>query len=351
MKKTFQRLAAFMLALVMLCTCIPDISAQAASYVDFSPGQMLIVTAPDGVNMHRTPIASDSTRIMTLGRGNQLSVDEVNLETGWMKVTCGGHTGWVLGQEGWFASYNAAPTVYSYSQAMQARVLASALNVHKAPVKLNSNIIDDLYKGQVVDALGYTNTGWTKVSYYRGTTKIEAYVYSAWVSVTAKTSKSTAPEKFTTIYGYSAAVKSSCSALKVRCSPSLTADVITNIYSGDVVNILAQSKTWYKISLNVNGAMRTGYIYRSYTTKKDAMANLRLSVSSKTLKKGKKYHILVRGNTGMSIKNTWKSSNSKVAAVNSRGYVTAKKKGTVKITCTIKVGSRTKKLTCTVRVN
>lgn len=349
MKRTFQKLMAIMLAITIFCTCIPEISAQASSYSDFATGQMLIVTAPDGVNMHLAPTTA-SARVMTLGQGNHLYVDQINYQTGWMKVTCGGHTGWVLGADGWFGTYNATPAVYSYSQKMQARVLATALNVHTTPVKLNSNIIDDLYTGQVVDALGYTNTGWTKVSYYRGSSLIVGYVYSAWVSVTAKTSTSTIPEKFTTIYGYSAAVKSSCEALNVHCSPSIDADIITDIYSGDVVNILAQSKSWYKISLNIDGNMRVGYIYRSYTNKKDAMENLRLSVSSKTLKKGKKYHILVRGNTGMSLKTTWKSGNKKVAKVSKTGYVTAKKKGTAKITCTVKVGKRTKKLTCRIKV-
>ncbi len=349
MRITFKKLTAVMLAVVIFCTCIPVESVSAASYANFSAGQMLIVTEPEGVNMHQTPQASAANRVMTLGRGNHLYVSQINYQTGWMLVTCGGHTGWVYGQEGWFAPYNAAPSVYTYSQNMQAKVLASALNVHKEPVKLSSNIVDDLYKGQVVDALGYTNTGWTKVSYYRGSSRIEGYVSSAWVSVTAKPA-ATKPEKFTTIYGYSAAVKSTCSALNVHCSPSTSADVITSIYSGDVVNILAQSKTWYRISLNVNGNMRTGYIYRSYTKKKDAMANLRLSVSSKTLKRKAKYHVLIRGNTGMSLKATWKTSNKKVATVSKKGYVTAKKKGTAKITCTIKVGKRTKKLTCKIKV-
>lgn len=349
MKNTLRKLAAFVLVAVIFCTCIPAESVEAASYADFVAGQTLIVTAPDGVNMHQTPQVSVSNRLMTLGWGNHVYVKRVDYQTGWMLVTCGGHTGWVFGQEGWFSGYNAASTVYSYAQNMQAKVLASALNVHTAPVRLSSNIMDDLYKGQVVDALGYTNTGWTKVSYYRGGNRIEGYVSSAWVKVTSKPAAAVS-EKFTTIHGYSAAVKSSCSALRVHCSPSISADVITNIYSGDVVNILAQSKTWYKISLNVNGNMRTGYIYRSYVNKKDAMANLRLSASSKTMKRKGKYHILVRGNTGMSLKATWKSSNKKVATVSSKGYVTAKKKGTAKITCTVKVGKRTKKLTCKIRV-
>ena len=39
---------------------------------------------------------------------------------------------------------------------------------------------------------------------------------------------------------------------------------------------------------------------------------------------------------------TWKSSNKKIATVNSKGKVTAKKAGTVKITATAKDGSKKK---------
>lgn len=351
MGKTLKKLTALLLSAAILCSCVPAGMVMAASYAEFAQGQMLIVTAPDGVNMHRTPEALNTNRVMVLGRGNHVSVDQVNYETGWMQVTCGVNTGWVLGQEGWFDVYNEKPAVYDFQQTMQAKVLAGALNVHQDPVKLNTNIADVLYKGQVVDAVGYTNTGWTKVQYYRGRTQVVGYVYSAWVSVTEKTQESYIPEQFTEINGYSAVVKSNCSALNVHCSPSTASDVITCIYAGDLVNILAQSRSWYRVSLNANGSMRTGYIWRSYTNKKDAMENLRLSDTEKTMKPKQKYHILIRGNTGMNLKATWKSSRKKVATVNKKGYVKAKKKGTAKITCTIKVGDRQKKLTCKIRVN
>lgn len=47
---------------------------------------------------------------------------------------------------------------------------------------------------------------------------------------------------------------------------------------------------------------------------------------------------------------TWKSSDSKIAKVDSKGNVTALKKGKVTITCTAKDGSK-KKATCKITVN
>lgn len=49
-------------------------------------------------------------------------------------------------------------------------------------------------------------------------------------------------------------------------------------------------------------------------------------------------------------KATWKSSKASVATVNANGIVTAKTKGTAAITCTVKTGKQTKKLTCNVTV-
>ncbi len=351
MRNVLKKLTAFMLAVVVTCACIPVIPASAATYADFKVGQTLIVTAPDGVNMHSSKEVLTTNKLATLGRGTHLYVNEID-STGWMYVTSGGHTGWVQATtDGWFEEYTVASdeTVTAYSESMQAKVLASALNVHEKPVKLSSNVLDDLYKGQVVDAVGYTSTGWVKVSYYRGTNKIVGYVASELVSVFKKTTTEVM-ESFETISGYSAVVKTSASPLNVHCSPSTSADVITTLSPGTVVNILAQSNSWYRISLNVGGYIRTGYIYRAYTTKTDAMSNLKLSATKKTIKVGKKFRLLVRGNTGMELTCTWKSNKKSVATVSKTGYVKGKKAGTAKITCTIKVGNRTKKLTCKVKV-
>lgn len=77
-----------------------------------------------------------------------------------------------------------------------------------------------------------------------------------------------------------------------------------------------------------------------------------MEVNAATVKLNKKTATLVKGKTltlkviGTKKKVTWKSSNSKVAAVSSKGKVTAKKKGTATITA--KVGK--KKLTCKITV-
>lgn len=79
--------------------------------------------------------------------------------------------------------------------------------------------------------------------------------------------------------------------------------------------------------------------------------NVKLSVTKKTLKKGKSYQLKATVSpSGIYTKITYKSSNSKVAAVNSKGKITAKKKGTATITVTVKDGNTVKKKNCKVTV-
>lgn len=83
------------------------------------------------------------------------------------------------------------------------------------------------------------------------------------------------------------------------------------------------------------------------TVKKISTTKLKISKKSLTLKKGKTYTL----KTSVTPKNTqdkltFKSSNKKVATVSSKGKITAKKKGTARIT----VQSGSKKAVCTVRV-
>ena len=83
------------------------------------------------------------------------------------------------------------------------------------------------------------------------------------------------------------------------------------------------------------------------TVKKISTTKMKINKKSLTLKKGKTYTL----KTSVTPKNsqdklTFKSSNKKVATVSSKGKITAKKKGTAKIT----VQSGAKKVVCTVKV-
>ncbi len=74
---------------------------------------------------------------------------------------------------------------------------------------------------------------------------------------------------------------------------------------------------------------------------KNPVKKIKLSAKTTTLKKGKSVTIKARftPSKGISKELTWTSSNKKVATVNSKGKVKAKKKGTTKITAKAKDGS------------
>ena len=106
--------------------------------------------------------------------------------------------------------------------------------------------------------------------------------------------------------------------------------VIVTAYLADNTNI----KATYKISIM-----------------KNAVKKIKLSAKSTTLKKGKSVEVKAKFTPakGISKELTWTSSNKKVAVVNSKGKVTAKKKGTAKITAKAKDGTG-KKATIRIRV-
>ena len=81
---------------------------------------------------------------------------------------------------------------------------------------------------------------------------------------------------------------------------------------------------------------------------KTATTDLRNVPETKTLKKGKSFKISVRKvPSGSEEKIAYKSSNKKILTVDSKGKVTARKKGTAKIT--VKSGKITKVVTVTVK--
>ena len=83
----------------------------------------------------------------------------------------------------------------------------------------------------------------------------------------------------------------------------------------------------------------------SFTTSKAPKASIKLNKAKLTIYKGKTATLKATV-TGASTKTKWKSSNSSIATVNSKGKITAKKAGTCKITAT----ANGKKAICTVTV-
>lgn len=357
--KKIKKLTALLLAAALMFTSIPAAAAGTQQNTvqtrTFQVGETLMITVPGGVDVYAGPgITYD--RLLTLGYGNQLIVTDTTYAAGWMKISCGGHSdGWVSTDKMAVSSETiTSPHEYLYT-GKQAKILAGVLNVYATPFASHTtstgtgNLSGALYKGQVVDALGYTSNGWTKVKYNLNGTVITGYVSSAWVKISAKPAN-TPTETFKKIYGYSAQVNTEYEAVSVYASPRMDSSILTTLYSGQVVTILAQSQNWYKVTMNADDEMITGYVHSSFVTRKNALSNLYLNKTEKTLKIRGKYQLALRGTTGMNVKVTWKSSKNKVASVSKRGYVTAKKAGTAKITCTAKVGNRTKKLTCRIIV-
>ena len=83
----------------------------------------------------------------------------------------------------------------------------------------------------------------------------------------------------------------------------------------------------------------------SFTTSKAPKASIKLNKAKLTIYKGKTATLKATV-TGASTKTKWKSSNSSIATVNSKGKITAKKAGTCKITAT----ANGKTATCIVTV-
>ena len=91
--------------------------------------------------------------------------------------------------------------------------------------------------------------------------------------------------------------------------------------------------------------------YTCKVTVKQPVTSIKLSKKSISLNKGKKYTLKARiaPKSAANKAVVWKSSNTKIASVSSKGVVTAKSAGTTTITATAKDGSR-KKASCKVTI-
>lgn len=111
--------------------------------------------------------------------------------------------------------------------------------------------------------------------------------------------------------------------------------------------IVKKSQTYTLYAVDNNGVQEIEQVKVSVPT----LTKAKLSATKKTLKKGKTYQLKTTVSpSGLYTKKTYKTSNKSIATVSPSGKITAKKKGTAKITVTITDGTKRKTLTCTVTV-
>ena len=138
-----------------------------------------------------------------------------------------------------------------------------------------------------------------------------------------------AEPKVNTITGLNEQVQAT-SSVNIRKSPTTSASIIAKLNENDIVTRIekysayANGYYWDKIKLS-DGTV--GYIATNYIT--TALKTFTLKSSKATLIIGNKHYIETNENNIGTI--TYKSSNSKIAKVNSKGKITAKAYGTAKI--------------------
>ncbi|MCR5652612.1 MAG: S8 family serine peptidase [Ruminococcus sp.] len=108
-----------------------------------------------------------------------------------------------------------------------------------------------------------------------------------------------------------------------------------------VAKVSASGKVTAVKKGNAKIAVKSGDLSQTFTV---TVKNPKLNVSSKTLKKGKKFRITVKGLVGKAV---FKSSNKKVAAVTASGLIKAKAKG--KAVVTVKANGAALKCKVTVK--
>ncbi len=103
---------------------------------------------------------------------------------------------------------------------------------------------------------------------------------------------------------------------------------------------------WYDVSKELSANTRI----KAYTDVTRVKSNFKLSGSSLGVSKGSSQKLSLKSAANVYRKVTWKSSNSKVASVNSKGSVKGKSYGTATISATFMGGAKKKTLKCKVTV-
>ncbi|MCD7841998.1 MAG: Ig-like domain-containing protein [Lachnospiraceae bacterium] len=207
------------------------------------------------------------------------------------------------------------------------------------------------------------------------TAKLTTHTYGAWTTTTAATALATGSQTRTcsvcgqtetqTIAKLTPTITVNATSIKLKKKQSTTALKVSGLATGDSVASWKSSNTKI-VTVTSKGKItaksKTGTAYITITLKsgltkkvkvtvqKSAVKTTKITVPSKTvsIKKGKTYTIkpVISPITSVQ-KVTYSSSNKKVATVNSKGKITAKKKGTA--TITVKSGSKSVKIKVTVK--
>lgn len=205
--------------------------------------------------------------------------------------------------------------------------------------------------------------------------KLTTHTYGAWTTTTAATALATGTQTRTcsicgktetqTIAKLTPTITVNATSIKLKKKQSTTALKVSGLAAGDSVASWKSSNTKI-VTVTSKGKItaknKTGTAYITITLKSglakkvkvtvqsSAVKTTKITVPSKTvsIKKGKTYTIKPTISPITSVqKVTYSSSNKKVATVNSKGKITAKKKGTA--TITVKSGSKSVKIKVTVK--
>lgn len=127
-------------------------------------------------------------------------------------------------------------------------------------------------------------------------------------------------------------------------------------YRNDWIGFIATTKKnqslmqvngrWYDVSSTLSANTRI----KAYTDVTRVKSNFKLSSTSLGVSKGASQKLSLKSAANVYRKVTWKSSNSKIASVNSKGSVKGKAYGTATISATFMGGAKSKTLKCKVTV-
>ena len=228
------------------------LAALAVIFLTMTAAAAVIGTAvvqADSLRMRSEPSTSAST-VTYLTEGTQVQVYEA-LED-WYKVSYGSYTGYVSAD---YVSYAPAAagsvteTVSVVSESAggtEAAINGSAVNFRSGP-STDDSVIASLSLGTKVTMLG-VDDGWCQVV-WNGQT---GYVSADYVSVGGLD-----------VANPRGIVTGSC--VNVRSTPSTEGSILTKVYAGNIIDLVALADGWYEMSYNgVSGYICADYV-REYS--------------------------------------------------------------------------------------